>query len=68
MKYEVRVDGRRRAHVASADELRRWLSAYRAEHAEDDPDAVHVQVMERDRFAWITGGRLVDRDQFLDRE
>ena len=66
MKYEVRVDGQRKAQVASAEELRSWLAAYRDEHAEDDPGAVHVVVRELTRFAWLTGGRLVDREEFLD--
>jgi hypothetical protein len=49
------------------EELRTWLQGYRADHADDDPDATHVQVREMTRFAWLTGGRLLDRDEFLDR-
>jgi hypothetical protein len=48
--------------------VRTWLRGYRTEHEADDPDAVHVQVREVGRFAWLTGGRLVDRDGFLDDE
>jgi hypothetical protein len=66
-KYELLVDGEHRTRVTSADEARDWLRAYRAEHEEDDPDAAHVQVRELTRFAWLTGGRLVDRDEFLGR-
>jgi hypothetical protein len=32
------------------------------------PDAVHVQVRELSFWAWLTGGRLLDRDTFLDGE
>ncbi len=65
-RYELLVDGERRGRVSSADEVRTWLREYRAEHAEDDPDAVHVQVRELTRLAWLTGGRLLDREPFLD--
>jgi hypothetical protein len=41
------------------------VRGYVAEHAEDDPDAVHVQVRELSVWAWLTGGRLLDRDAFL---
>jgi hypothetical protein len=44
--------------------VRAWLTKYREEHAEDDPSAAHVQIIERGAFAWLTGGKLVDRDQF----
>jgi phenylpyruvate tautomerase PptA (4-oxalocrotonate tautomerase family) len=47
------------------EELRAWLQGYRAEHAEDDPDATHVQVLETTRLSWLTGGRLLDREEFL---
>jgi hypothetical protein len=65
-KYDLLVDGERRQRACSADEVRSWLRDYRAEHQEDDPDAVHVQIRELTPFAWLTGGRLVDRDEFLD--
>ena len=67
-KYELLVDGERKHRVSSVEELRTWLRGYRAEHADDDPDATHVQVREMTRFAWLTGGRLLDRDEFLDPE
>jgi hypothetical protein len=59
------VDGRRRWKAADADDLRAWLREYREEHAEDDPEAVHVQVRELTAWSWLTGGRIVDRDRFL---
>jgi hypothetical protein len=65
-KYVLLVDGGRQAKAASADGVREWLRDYRAEHEQDDPDAVHVQVRELTRFALLTGGRLLDRDDFLD--
>src|SRR5205814_7407595 len=65
-KYDILVDGERQSRASSADEVRSWLLSYRAEHAADDPDAAHVQVRELTRLAWLTGGRLLDRDQFLD--
>jgi len=65
-RYELLVDGKRRHRAGSADGVRRWLRGYRAEHAQDDPDAAHVQVRELTPLAWLTGGRLLDRDEFLD--
>jgi hypothetical protein len=64
-RYELLVDGRRQRRVRSADDVRAWVRGYVAEHAEDDPDAVHVQVRELSVWAWLTGGRLLDRDAFL---
>lgn len=64
-KYDLLVDGERQHRASSADEVRTWLRGYRTEHAEDDPDAAHVQVRELTPFAWLTGGRLLDRDEFL---
>lgn len=65
-KYELLVDGEGQGRVDSADGVRAWLRSYRAEHGENDPDAVHVQVRELTSWAWLTGGRLLDRDSFLD--
>ncbi len=45
--------------------MRTWLAGYREEHAEDDPGATHVQVRQLSRWAWLTGGSLVPREQFL---
>jgi hypothetical protein len=67
-KYELLVDGRRQSRAGSADDVRAWLRDYRTEHTEDDPDAVHVQVRELTSWAWLTGGRLLDREAFLDDE
>ena len=64
-KYELMVDGRRRGKVNSDDEVRQWLVRYREEHAEDDPDATHVQVMRLGSWSWLSGGTLVDRAVFL---
>ena len=66
--YELLVDGRRQSRVKAADDVRAWLRDYRAEHTLDDPDAVHVQVRELNFWAWLTGGRLLDREAFLDDE
>jgi hypothetical protein len=61
----VLVDGDRVARVATDDDLRAWLLKYREDHEEDDPSAAHVQVLERGRLSWLTGGRLVDRERFF---
>jgi hypothetical protein len=63
--YALLVDGERVAKVESQEDVRGWLLKYREEHAEDDPSAAHVQVIERGPLWWITGGKLVDRLQFL---
>ena len=66
-RYELLVDGERQGKAASDDDARAWIRAYRAEHAQDDPDATHVQVRKLSAFSWLTGGSLVPRDDFLDR-
>jgi hypothetical protein len=63
--YALLVDGERVARVDSEDDVRAWLAKYRDEHAEDDPSAAHVQIIQRGALAWLTGGKLVDRLQFL---
>ena len=63
-KYELLVDGRSRWRAKDEDDLRAWLAEYREEHAGDDPNAAHVQVRRLGTFAWLTGGKIVDRDQF----
>jgi hypothetical protein len=63
--YAVLVDGERVAKVASEEDVRSWLTKYRGEHTEDDPGAAHVQIIERGRMAWLTGGKLLDRRQFF---
>ena len=45
--------------------MRTWLRTYREEHAEDDPDAVHVQVL-RNEPGFLSGGSLVPREDFFD--
>jgi hypothetical protein len=63
--YALLVDGERVERVNTEDEVRAWLVTYREQHAEDDPSAAHVQILERGAFAWLTGGKLVDRLKFL---
>ena len=65
-RYELLVDGEAHGRAASDDETRAWIRAYRAEHAQDDPDATHVQVRKLSAFSWLTGGSLVPREDFLD--
>jgi hypothetical protein len=65
-RYQLLVDGEAQGKVASDDEARAWIRGYRAEHAEDDPDATHVQVRKLSALSWLTGGSLVPRDDFLD--
>jgi hypothetical protein len=64
-EFALLVDGENVARVESEDEVRAWLAEYREQHAEDDPSAAHVQVIERGPLAWITGGKLLDRLRFL---
>jgi hypothetical protein len=63
--FALLVDGTRVARVNSEDDVRAWLAKYREDHEEDDPDAAHVQVLERNFVSWLTGGKLLDRDRFL---
>jgi hypothetical protein len=63
--FALLVDGTRVARVNSEDDVRAWLAKYREDHQEDDPDAAHVQVLERNFVSWLTGGKLLDRDRFL---
>ncbi len=65
MKYDLLVDGERSARVGSEQQVRDWLARYREDHQEDDPDAAHVLVLERAPLAFLTGGKLVDRERFL---
>jgi gamma-D-glutamyl-L-lysine dipeptidyl-peptidase len=59
------IDGRGRWRAGSEDDVREWLREYQEEHAVDDPDAVHVQIRRLSPWSWLTGGRLVGRQQFL---
>jgi hypothetical protein len=63
--YALLVDGERVARADSEDDVRAWLVQYRADHQEDDPAAAHVQILERGSLAWLTGGKLIDRERFL---
>jgi hypothetical protein len=63
--YAILVDGSRVARVNDADDVRAWIAKYREDHQEDDPDAAHVQVLERNFLSWLMGGKLIDRDRFL---
>jgi hypothetical protein len=63
--YAVLVDGERVLRASTEADLRAWIATYCEQHAEDDPAAAHVQIIERGRFAWLTGGKLVDRTRFF---
>jgi hypothetical protein len=65
MDYAILLDGERVARVSSDDDVRTWIAKYREEHAEDDPAAAHVQILERGPLAWLVGGKLVDRERVL---
>jgi len=65
MNYAILLDGEGVARVSSDDAVRAWIEKYREDHAEDDPAAAHVQILERGRLAWLVGGKLVDRERFL---
>jgi hypothetical protein len=65
-RYDVLIDGSRVRRLDSADELRTFLAKYREDHGADDPDAAHVQILERRPLSWLLGGRLVEREPFLD--
>ncbi len=64
-KFDLLVDGERKARVDSEEKVRDWLVRYREEHAEDDPAAAHVQIICRGRFSWLTGGRLEPRERYF---
>lgn len=63
--YAILVDGEKVAHAKTQGDVGDWIVKYREEHAEDDPGAAHVQILERGALAWLTGGKLVDRRRFL---
>jgi hypothetical protein len=63
--YAILLDGARVARIESDSAVRAWLAKYREDHADDDPAAAHVQILERGALAWLTGGKLVDRQRFL---
>ena len=63
--YAILLDGERVASIDSDNAVRAWIAKYREDHADDDPAAAHVQILERGAFAWLTGGKLIDRERFL---
>jgi hypothetical protein len=65
VRYELLVDGEARGKAGSDEEARAWLRDYRAEHADDDPDATHVQVRRLSTLSWLTGGSLVPLADFM---
>jgi hypothetical protein len=64
-RYDILVDGERAARLGSADDVQAWLAKYRDEHAEDDPSAAHLQILELGTLGWLVGGKLVDSKRFL---
>ena len=64
-RYELLVDGRSRWKAKSENDARAWLREYCEEHAQDDPDATHVQIRKLGYWSWLTGGTMVDREAFL---
>jgi hypothetical protein len=65
MDYAILLDGERVERVSSDDAVRAWIAKYCEDHAEDDPAAAHVQILERGPLAWLVGGKLIDRERFL---
>ena len=63
--YTILLDGERVASIDSDSAVHAWIAKYREDHADDDPAAAHVQILERGAFAWLTGGKLIDRERFL---
>ena len=63
--YAILLDGERVASIDSDSAVRAWIAKYREDHTDDDPAAAHVQILERSAFAWLTGGKLIDRERFL---
>jgi hypothetical protein len=66
VRYELLIDGEARGKAGSDEEARAWLRDYRAEHADDDPDATHIQVRRLSALSWLTGGSLVPLADFMD--
>jgi hypothetical protein len=65
MGYDILLDGERVERVSTDDAVRSWIVKYREDHADDDPAAAHVQILDRGPLAWLVGGKLVDRERFL---
>lgn len=49
--YTILLDGERVTSNDSDSAVRVWLAKYREDHADDDPAAAHVQILERGAFA-----------------
>ena len=60
-RYDVLVDGQRQVRVKSEGEVREWIRGYRDQHAQDDPDATHVQVIRLK----LMGGTVLPRERFF---
>jgi len=65
MAYTILLDGERVAHMSTDEAVSAWIAKYSKDHAEDDPSALHLQILERGALAWLVGGKLVDRERFL---
>ena len=65
-KFDLLVDGERKARLESEGHVREWLARYREEHTEDDPSAAHVQIIRRGPLGWLTGGKIEPRERFLE--
>jgi hypothetical protein len=64
-RYDILVDGEQAARLGSPEEVHAWVAKYRGDHAEDDPSAAHLQILERGTLGWLFGGKLVDTKRFL---
>lgn len=64
-RYELLVDGEHAWRVQTDADVRAWLAEYCEKHREDDPGAAHVQIRRLSALSWLTGGTMVDREEFL---
>jgi hypothetical protein len=64
-KYVLLIDGLSRWKAASEDDVRDWLREYCELHAEDDPEAAHVQIRRLSPWSWLTGGGVVSASPYL---
>src|SRR5256885_9531313 len=56
--------GERAVRIKSEDAVRAWITHYREEHQQDDPDATHVQVIK----LRLLGGTMIPRERFRSEE
>jgi hypothetical protein len=63
--FDILLDGERVARVGSSGDVLAWIAKYRDDHAEDDPAGAHLQILQRGSLGWLTGGKLVPREDFL---